>query len=142
MISIGQSADMVYHIPRVDILQRREDLGAFLSLCFEEALELEEAGTCDLVLQGGEPAFVKGLNLQLEKLFVLIGKLCNPSFLVEFHRLRLGHSWIVRGFGWVRAGGGRIGLWSAEEGSDGAVDFWFLGGFGGGIASCTFERHV
>ena len=72
------------YIPRIDILQRREDLLPTLSLLLQEPLEVQELGRRDFILQMCQPRLVQRVNLELEELLLLVGEFCYPRIFVEF----------------------------------------------------------
>lgn len=105
--------------PRVDILERREDRLAVLLLFLQESLQVQELLRQHLVFEVRQPALMQGVDLQFQQLLLLVCELREPCLLVELHRRRRDG----RKFGaWVGSGLGR-----AEERSDGAIGFGFLG---------------
>ena len=59
-------------------------------LAFEEAFEVEKLFGGNLVFEMGEPALMKGIDLELEELLLLRRQSCDPFCLVEFERGWLG----------------------------------------------------
>lgn len=74
--------------PGVDIFERGEDGLALLFLLLQEALQVQELGSEDLVLEMGQPALVEGVDFELQEVSLLIRQLGDPFLLVELGRRR------------------------------------------------------
>lgn len=110
-------------IPRVHVFHWRIHSLAAVQLLLEEALELEEVGRDQHILEVRQPALMQRVNLKLEQLLLLVGQSLDPCFLVEID-LGLG-----------------LGFGRAKEGCDAAIDLGLFGRVGSCVCCLALETH-
>ena len=113
------------YAPGIHVLHRGVHCLPAFQFLLEEALQLEEAGADQHLLQVRQPALMQRVDLQLEQLLLLVGKLRDPRVLVKF----------------CRRGRALLGLGGAEERRDAAIDLCLLRGVGSGVGSLALETH-